>query len=165
MPAKLKFKVIAHVTRELVKLVDDQPLFVKFDGPMKQSDPITKKDGTVVASDMAPPVIAPVTELENGIVGEIICPTVLEEELNKQYPDQKYVGKCFRLIKHRLQGKKYSTFEILEIEIEADEEQKAEPVKTAETAKAAAPAQTAEPAKTEAAKPAINQTFADSVKK
>lgn len=34
-------------------------------------------------------------DLETGELGLLICPTVMVKEMNEQYPNDSYVGKCF----------------------------------------------------------------------
>jgi hypothetical protein len=117
----LQFEVVKHVTLPLIKL-GIEPSFIRFDGPMYQSEKATptraRSDGEEPKGDRkAPPILAEVTDMVHDIKGQMICNTVLETELKKKYKDDSYVGHIFRLVKTKLQGRDYATFEITEVKL------------------------------------------------
>jgi hypothetical protein len=111
------FKVVRNVTASLLKLVDNKPVFVRFETAAEKAKPAkTVKAGTseVVKE---PPFLARVTNLETGEIQEIILGAVLLSELDDGYPEKSYVGKAFRICLHKLDGKAYNTYDLDEIEV------------------------------------------------
>lgn len=123
-PAPLKFKVKSHVTLPLLKILPEKPLYVKIEGAIfkakeqagarKQTAP----DGTPMQQ---PPELAHVIDLTSGEHAQIIIGTVLGTELRETYPNDAYVGKSFEIVQHKVQGKRYATYGITEIEVEVYE--------------------------------------------
>ena len=111
----LKVKVLKKVTRELLKLKDNMPVYIKVLCATYQAEPTEAKQGAV---QMDPPILANVVDLETGEEMQMIFPKVLEEEIHKNYPDNSYVDHCFSVEKFKIDGKKYSGFKISEIEVE-----------------------------------------------
>jgi hypothetical protein len=124
----MQFEIVKHVTLPLIKLLEDgTPMFLRFESAIKTADqlqatrtrktkdPVTGKEVEAGAA-MPPPDIADVTNLENGQLGQIIVNTVLRSNLDKVYPSDGYVNKCFQLKKIKT-SKRYFTFEILEIRL------------------------------------------------
>lgn len=110
-PAQFAFRKVANVTVPLLSLKDlfEVPIYVRIETPFETAKP-TKND------TKEPPTICRVTNLETGELCQLIVPVVLKSELNENFPDAGYVGKCFELIKHKIEGdKKYSTWGITEI--------------------------------------------------
>lgn len=138
----LNFEIVGHVTRPHLKLETGKEYFVKFESAMREAEESTptrsrskrSADGAPVAArTMAPPVLADVIDLTSNRPVTIIINAVMESELDKKYPEDKYVGKSFRIVANQLQGKKYKTFDLAEIRLKSD------------TAQAPAPAANATP--------------------
>jgi hypothetical protein len=121
---KLKFTVKARVTEQLIKLELDTEYFVKFDSAFYKA----KKNGTprTVApgvQEKEPPYLAKITLLDDSSQGVMIIPQVLRTEIDDYYPDEAYVGLQFRIVRHKLEGKSYNTFDIAEIETDGELEE------------------------------------------
>lgn len=133
------FRVIKHVTRPLLKLVDNQPAYVKVDGAFKQAEQqkkpkmVKQADGSEVPQP--PPFVVDVTNLENNQPSTMVANEVFRTELQKQYPNDTYVGKYFEVIKNtKAEGKNYNTFGITEIApVETEAPKAGEPAKVAAT--------------------------------
>ena len=102
-------KIKSHVTLPLLKLELDTQYYLRF-----ESEPWKAK--AVSGQDKQPPTLCRVTNLETGELAEIIMPVVLEKELADAYPDG-LKGLGFAVIKHKLESKKYSTWEIAELDL------------------------------------------------
>jgi len=120
------FRVVRHVTRPLLKLVDNTPTYVLIDEAMKQAEPIKgRTQKGVDGNPLPPPFIVAVTDLSDGSQKQMVCNEVLKSELDKQYPNDTYVGKYFELIKNtKAEGKRYNTFGITELAPVAEEKDK-----------------------------------------
>lgn len=143
-----KFK--KHVTVPLLKMEKNVPYYVRFETAMTVSKPITSSRKLTPEEEQAkalldsknprkePPVIAQVTNLETKQRAQIICPAVLVSELRENYAGEGYVGKCFELVQHRVEGKSYNLVNITEIADPTDDEEAAkadaEPPKAARRA-------------------------------
>ncbi len=116
----LQYEVVKHVTLPLMKL-GAEPTFVKFIGKIFQAENTGKeRASTDGKTPMPPPELAHVFDHARKIPAQIIINAVLGSELKKSYPDDGYVGKSFRIAKTQVQGKRYATFEILEVAIKDD---------------------------------------------
>lgn len=65
---------------------------------------------------MEPAHICNVTNLETGELMQIITGSVLKGNLEDNYPDQSYVGKCFISTQSKIEGKRYKGYSLAEIE-------------------------------------------------
>lgn len=112
----LKFRVKNKVVQKHIKLVLETEYLLRFEGKIIQAedDPAIRRD------NKEPPYLASVIMLETGEEGNIICPHVLRKELDKHYPDDCYVGLCFRIVPHKLSTRRYNTYEIDEIESDGE---------------------------------------------
>lgn len=121
----LKFTVVKNVTLPLLKKKDDgTPVYVKIDSAIyKAKDNKTGKPAEgETKKAMEAPELVQVTNLETGEQQEMIVESVLGIELRDQYPDNGYLGKCFSISKFaKTDGKRYATFQIAEIALEASE--------------------------------------------
>ena len=103
------------LTRPVLKLVIDEPRFVKMTSKMfigkelkKQKEDAKKKE---------PATLIEVIDLETGEEAQIIANAVLKSVLDEFYPQDAYVGKSFQLTKHSKQeGKDYFPVAVEEIE-------------------------------------------------
>ena len=109
-----KFKKLAAITRQHIKMEADKPLYIKITAPMVQTEKHIKDK-----SDKEAPIVADCTNLLTGEESQIICPEVLKSELNKHFPENAYINKCFEITKFEKEsGKQYSKFTIVLIEPE-----------------------------------------------
>lgn len=113
------FKVKRRVTEQLIKFEVDTEYFVRFDGAIvKAKETEGSRRQSPDQPKKEPPYLAQVTMLDDGTQGVIIVPHVLRSDILDAYPDDGYVNLCFRLVKHKLESKAYSTWEIAEIELD-----------------------------------------------
>lgn len=109
------FKVKRNITLPLLKLEKNNEYYVKFDGPMFLGKEINPgKESSDVRKQAA--TLANVVNLETGELCQIICPLVLQHELNDAYPGEGYVGLCFAISLTRPEGKAYNLVQVTEIE-------------------------------------------------
>ena len=113
------FKVVKNVTLPLFKLEKNKDYYFRFEGPIHTGKDIKGKS---TDDRKQPAELAKVTNLETGELGEIICPMILRETMQEDYPDDGYVGKCFALSLTRPEGKAYNLVSITEIEVTATAE-------------------------------------------
>lgn len=107
-PAKFVPKVLKHVTLPVLKLTaDGKPRYFKLTGPMHVGKKIDdQKEAATICN---------ATDCATGEVGQIVCPTVMQKELNDNYPKDAYVGKFFELVLTRVPEKKYNIVTLTEI--------------------------------------------------
>jgi hypothetical protein len=123
-------KVVKNVTLPLLKMKDDgTSYYVKIITEIYAGkDNKTGKQAEGDATQKVPDLIQ-VIDLETGEEKELIVFAVLKAELEEQYPEGSYKGRCFRLQKFaKADGKKYSTAQIAEIELTSEEEPTQAPV-------------------------------------
>lgn len=112
------FKVKKALTLPVLKLKPGEEVYIQFAGHMH----VSKDTGqTMNGKKMEPATVANVIDLTTGEMHVLICATVLNKEINENYPDDSYVGKAFAITLIRVPEKKYNLYSI--IEIEADEAQ------------------------------------------
>jgi hypothetical protein len=108
------YKIVRNVTMPSLKLEIEKPYFVKVTGPYftgKAQKP--GKDGKA----MEPATVLPIVNLETGEVAQLVMGAVLKGILDDSYPDDVYVGRAFRLVKHdKANGKRYFSYSVDEIE-------------------------------------------------
>jgi hypothetical protein len=122
----LKIKVVKNVTRPVLQL-SAEPTYLRIDSAIYEAEKQTvsrkrkNPDGTPVPINgkfATPPELMDVTDLVHNRPCQVVVNEVLGSQLNRTYPDNAYVHKCFSITKTMLAGRGYATFEIDEIEIE-----------------------------------------------
>lgn len=117
--AGMGFKIKEQVSVPVLKQRDGETIFVRFDGPVYQGEELKNSRGA--GPKMAPARLAKVFNYASKMANVIIVNTVLEGELVKNYPENKYVGKSFAITMNAAEeGRRYKTFSLFEIEPEAD---------------------------------------------
>lgn len=86
-------KVKRNVTLPVLRQHDGRPIAVQFDSPIKQAK---KLDGDT--SDRNPPKVASVIDLSSGELMTLICNAAMVSALEREYPDEAYVGKQFAMV-------------------------------------------------------------------
>lgn len=111
-------KIVRHVTMPTLKLVPGTPAYVKITEPIFEGKASKKKEGET--EDKKPPKILNVINLETGEAMQLVCGAVVVSEILENYPDDKYVSKCFMIEKGSKVdaggGRGYFTYKISEIE-------------------------------------------------
>lgn len=113
-----RFRVAQRVTVPLLSMKDlfEVPVYIRVETEFKKADPVKASKNDDDSPKQEPPIICRVTNLETGELNDFIVPVVLRSELEENYPNAGYIGKCFEVIKRKLDGtKKYNTFSITEI--------------------------------------------------
>jgi hypothetical protein len=116
------FSTVKRVTETLFKMELDVRYYLRIDERVFLAKANVKRasEGAPVKQ---PPVLARVTVISEaggklyGNRYQIIVPTVMLKELEDSYADHAYVGKVFCVIRHRLEGRTYNTFEITEVAV------------------------------------------------
>lgn len=117
------------VTRPVLSLKPGTPIYVFIQGSMHTGEKID--GGSEADRAKAPPTLMHVEDLSTRDSKIVICPKVLQGELDKNFPDETYVGKCFEIstIKpDEARGKKYNLIALYEMDDPyADERAAAKP--------------------------------------
>jgi hypothetical protein len=116
------FEVAKQVTRRVLKQEDGIPFFIRIDGEIYEGEALEKQRGKDPA--MAPARLCHVLNLATKENMLLVANTVLEGELDRNYPDGAYVGKYFAMRRYpgpvKANGREYKVYEILELTPQAD---------------------------------------------
>lgn len=121
------FEVARQVTVPFLIMEPDIKYFIRFDEPIKQDDSSfterVRKSRKEESDNKEPIHIAKITNLATKQPAKLVAHNTLESNLNEAYKDGSYVGKMFQIEKKsKAQGKRYFTFEILELKLKAKTE-------------------------------------------
>lgn len=110
---KLKFKRVAKLTDNQLKLKTGEPVYIKLTGDMHEGK-------AVPGDNKQPPILVEGIDLETGENCILVVPTVVESTLNESYPDGKYKGLSFEIVKLDKENpdKKYFPYRVTLIELE-----------------------------------------------
>lgn len=110
-----KAKAIRRVTRPVLKLEEDKPVFVRAMSALYEGREIKPAPGN--EAQMKPATLLDVVNLETGEEAQIVTGAVLASNLREGYPGDAYKGKCFQITKlPKQKGKRYFGFDLIEIE-------------------------------------------------
>ena len=111
-----QYEVSHIVTVPQLKLVDDIAVFICFDGPIISQEKKTK-NGPALDEEGNPLSIstAKVINLKTSEIQSIVCGAAMVDNIKDAYPNNGYVGKCFRLVKTSVAGKRWKGYDIREI--------------------------------------------------
>lgn len=109
----LKFKVKEAVTLDVLKFDSGTTIFIRFLEKIRKAEKQNPKN-----EEQEEITLAHVQELETGLEYTLVVGAVLEKEIQAKYPDDAYVGKCFRVQKLDVEGERWKNYRIHEIEIE-----------------------------------------------
>lgn len=115
-------EVVRPLVLPVLKYEEETPILVKIETKMVKSTMTQDRkpaDGKGEKKEkMEPATICQVTNLETGERQTLVCNAVLVSTLDEQYPDDDYIGRGFRIVKHaKAKGKRYHTFSIDEIKV------------------------------------------------
>lgn len=120
--------VVKQVTRTVLQQKDDVPFCVTFESEIRTSE-VQEGTGRGGKPKMSAARVADVVNLDGGSRQILIVNTVLEGELNRNYPSNGFVGKTFLMKSYfpadlnSATGKKaYKVFEIIEVALTGDED-------------------------------------------
>lgn len=115
------FKVKRQVVFPLLKHKAGEVRCITITSAMYEGKEIVQKEQTAAERKMGTAMLVKAIDLEPSPTRnvEYIVNAVLQGVLNDEYPNDSYVGKSFAINKLQpVEGKRYNTFEILEIEPE-----------------------------------------------
>lgn len=115
LPA-IDFEIVDSVTLPTLKWPTGETIFVEFSKPIEVRETVDPKTGEQKEIE-----VATVRELRSGSKFELVCGVVLKKEMDLKYESDSYQGKCFKMTKHPVVGKRYHTFEIYEISVKKSE--------------------------------------------
>lgn len=116
LPNGVAITIKRQVTRDVLVQRDNETIFVRFEAPIYEG----KKIEGGAQKDMAAARLGNVLNIVNGMQQVIIVNTVLEKNLDENYPDDAYVGRSFGItMMGKKDGKRYKTFTIFEVEATA----------------------------------------------
>ena len=105
------------VTVPILKLMPDQPVYIKVENAMEMSRQVA--GAKVAGQSMEPATIMHCTNLDSDTECLLIVGTMLKSVIEESYPNQSYVGLCFEVTNHGKRGdKKYNAYSLTEIEVE-----------------------------------------------
>jgi len=109
-----QMRIARRVTRTSLSLVDHVSYAVRFEGSFYEAEPIAD---IYNPKKLPPPWMANVVDLETGECMTMMCNTVLRGELDRQYPDDDYVGRSFVITRKPAtkEEKLYKLFDIVEL--------------------------------------------------
>ena len=123
---KPTFKKIRSVTLPVLKLVPKEERFILFIGPMhlgKTTGALKADDGdgsTPKKAKMEPATVAHCLDMSTGEEGVVICPAVMVNELNVNYPGETYVGRGFGVSLTKVPEKRYNIVTLSEVGVPDD---------------------------------------------
>jgi hypothetical protein len=112
MAKEFKYEEEKVITLPLFKQQDDVPMFVRIMAPCYVGKEI-KGSGEA----MEPADLFRVCNLETGEEGEIIANAVLKSSLEEHFPDASYVGLDFKIVRSKVEGKRYKAYKIVQIKV------------------------------------------------
>lgn len=115
-----QFKKIRSVTLPVLKLPKNDERYLYFVGPMHIGKTTSAKAGTDAegkAKAMEPATVAHCLDMSTGEEGTVICPAVMVNELNVNYPGETYVGRGFGVSLTRVPEKRYNIVSLSEVEV------------------------------------------------
>jgi hypothetical protein len=113
----LIFKKTKTVTVPVLKLMPDQPVYIKVENAMEMSKQVA--GAKVAGQTMESATIMHCTNLDSDSECLLIVGKMLKSVIEESYPDQSYVGLCFEITNHGKRGdKKYNAYSLTEIEVE-----------------------------------------------
>lgn len=118
--AASQFKKLRSVTLPVLKLPKNDERYLYFVGPMHVGKTTSAKAGTDAegkAKPMEPATVAHCLDMATGEEGTVICPAVMVNELNANYPGETYVGRGFGVALTRVPEKRYNIVSLSEVEV------------------------------------------------
>jgi len=119
LPDGSKFRVAKQVTRSVLRQETDVPFYVEIQSSIRPSgiDPEYSKFKDKVTGEANLPDVCDVLNLATGELQVLIVNTVLGSELNRNYPDDAYVGRSFGALRTKSElDKRYFAYKVIELE-------------------------------------------------
>jgi hypothetical protein len=113
-------------TKSIHRAVTNEAEQKKYEAAMSKWSALTdaeKGDTTKNPVPVAPnpPMLAQVVNLTTGEINQIIVGSILQSELEREFPEHGYVGRGFQIRKSKIQGKRYAAYQIAELELDGSE--------------------------------------------
>lgn len=111
------YEVASIVTVPTLKVEEHKAVFVCFDRAIQAKSKADKNGAQEVDENGEAKTIdiAQVVNLRTGEINHLVCGAALVDNLKDAYPNESYVGKCFRLEKSAVAGKRWKAWDIREI--------------------------------------------------
>lgn len=113
----MEFETIGLVTLPQLKLTEGVAIFICHDGPM-ETRPKKTKTGAQALDDEGNPLAittCKVVDLRTGELAQVVVGKAWEQNVKEAYPNNGYVGRCFRVVKSGVSGKRWKAYDIREI--------------------------------------------------
>jgi hypothetical protein len=107
-----QFQRVRSVTLPVLKLEKNQTRYLAILGAMHK--------GKKIDDQKEAATICRAVDMSTGEEGQVICPTVMEKELNENYPGETYVGRGFEVTLTRVPDKRYNIVSLAEVSIPAE---------------------------------------------
>ncbi len=126
----LQFEVVRNVTLPFMMIPSDgSNVYLKFNTAIEPdrstfSERVRRSKNDGEGAKQEPMHIAEVTNLQTGEVARLVAHSVLESNLTEAYPNDGYVGKTFQIAKTKAAGKRYFNFNIVEIKLRSESDEK-----------------------------------------
>lgn len=118
-----EFKTKKLLTIPNLKLIENQPVHIRITSAMFVGKEIKSRRNAAPTTQREPATLVNAVNLDTGEECQVILSAIPKSTLTEGYPDDTYVGKCFRLTKlPRKEGKEYNGFKVEEIEDPAEAE-------------------------------------------
>ena len=133
LPDGSRFKVAKQVTRTLLQQENETPFYIEIQSSIRLSTipPEYSKFKNKDTGEATLPDVCDVLNLETGELQVLIVNTVLGSELQRNYPDDGYVGRSFGVLRTKSEmDKRYYTYKIIELERVTDARGKTVSVET-----------------------------------
>lgn len=106
-------KIVQAVTLPILKKVDDVAIYVTIQTKIILGKEMPAKEGE---KQQEAAHLCNVINLETGEEMQMIANAVLKGSLEEKYPDESYVGKSFKILQMKVEGKRYKNYSMFEIE-------------------------------------------------
>jgi hypothetical protein len=125
----MQFKEKRVLTLPTMKFENNTTRYFRFDSKIeiKPKTELEKNKETGAMEEVEKEIaVVMVTDLEEKDTdkqrGQLVVGTVLQSVMNESYPEGDYVEKCFKIEKDKQQGRRYATYTVIEIEVDAEDE-------------------------------------------
>ena len=122
--AKPSFTRKKAVSVPNLQIPDEETVFIRIDEPFFTGPDIDIKTGEVKKDDNGKDkeiTIGKVIDLTEEDTmrqtKQLVFGTVLVSQLQREFPEDGYVGKSFEITKHHPKGKRYRTYEVYELDV------------------------------------------------
>lgn len=112
-----QYETVGVVTLPQLKTLDGIPVYVRIDASIKTTPKKTRTGAQATDEDGNPLAISTVqvVDMRTGEMASMVAGAALVQNLKDAYPNDGYVGRCFRIVKQAVPGKRWKGYDIREI--------------------------------------------------